>query len=51
MRKIASVFGSFRVNIVVKALADGPYSSFSLAIGFMMESGSHLEINLDLAIN
>ena len=48
MRKVASPFGSFRVNIVAKALGDGSDSSFSLAIGLVMVSGSHVEINFDI---
>ena len=45
---MASPLGSFGVNIVAKALADGPYCVFSLAIGLVMVSGSHVEINLDV---
>ena len=48
MWKVESPFGSFGVNIVAKALADGSYSAFSLAIGLVMVSGSHVEINLDV---
>ena len=48
MRKVASPFGSFGVNTVVKALADGSDASFSLAIGLVMVSGSHVEINFDV---
>ena len=51
MGKVASPRGTFGVNIVAKALADSHYSAFSLAIGLMMVSSSHVEINLDLAIN
>ena len=45
-RKVASPFGAFGVNIVAKALADSPYSAFSLAIGLVVVSGGHVEINL-----
>ena len=45
---MASLLGAFGVNIVAKALADGPYSAFSLAIGLVMVSGGHVEINLDV---
>ena len=48
MREVASPLGAFGVNIVAKALADGPYSAFSLAIGLVMVSGGHVEINLDV---
>ena len=48
MREVASPFGAFGVNIVAKALADGPDSAFSLAIGLVMVSCSHVEINLDV---
>ena len=48
MREVASPFGAFGVNIVAKALADGPDSAFSLAIGLVMVSGGHVEINLDV---
>ena len=48
MRKVASPFGSFGVNIVAKALPDSPDSAFCLAIGLVMVSGSHVEINLDV---
>ena len=45
---MASPFGSFDVNIVAKTLANCSDSVFSLAIGLMMVSGSHVEINLDV---
>ena len=48
MRKVASPFGSLEVNILAKALEDGPYSVFSLAIGLVMVSGGHVEINFDV---
>ena len=48
MREVASPFGAFGVNIVVKALVDGPYSAFCLAIGLVMLSGGYVEINLDV---
>ena len=48
MREVTSPLGAFGVNIVAKALADGPDSAFSLAIGLVMVSCSHVEINLDI---
>ena len=48
MKEVASPLGAFQVNIVAEALADGPYSAFSLAIGLVMVSGGHVEINLDI---
>ena len=46
MRKMASRFGSFGVNIVVKTLENSPDSASCLAIGLVMLRGSHVEINL-----
>ena len=40
-------FGSFGVNVIAKALADSSDSAFSLAIGLVVVSGSHVEITLD----
>ena len=48
MREMTSPLGTFGVNIVAKTLADGPDSAFSLAIGLVMLSGGHVEINLDV---
>ena len=48
MREVPSPFGAFGVNIVAKSLADGPYSAFSLAIGLVVVSGGHVEIDLDV---
>ena len=48
MREVASPLGAFGVNIVAEELADGPYFAFSLAIGLVMVSGGHVEINLDI---
>ena len=48
MRKVANPFGAFRTNIVVEALADGCDSALCLAIGLVIVSGSHVEINLDV---
>ena len=48
MREVASSFGAFGVNIVVKVLVDSPYSEFSLPIGLVMVSGGHIELNLDV---
>ena len=48
MREVASPLGAFGVNLVGKALAEGPYSAFSLAIGLVMVSGGHVEIDLDV---
>ena len=45
---MASAFFSFGVNIVAKGLAEGSDCSFTLAIGLVMVSGSHIEINLDV---
>ena len=48
MREVASPFGALGVNIVAKALADGPDSAFCLAIDLVVVSGGHVEINLDV---
>ena len=48
MREVANPFGAFGTDIVAEALADGSDSAFSLAIGLVMVSSSHVEINLDL---
>ena len=48
MRTVASLLGSFGVNIVAKALANGSDSALSLAIGLVLVSGSHVEINFDV---
>ena len=48
MRKVADPFGAFRADIVAEALADGSDSALCLAIGLVMVSGSHVEINLDV---
>ena len=48
MREVASPLGAFGVSIVAEALADCPYSAFSLAISLVMVSGGHVEINLDV---
>ena len=48
MREVKSPLGAFGVNIVGKGLADGPYSVFSLAIGPVVVSGGHVEINVDV---
>ena len=48
MREMANPFGAFRTNIVAEALADSSDSSFCLAIGLVMVSGSYVEINLDV---
>ena len=48
MKEVTSLLGAFGVNIVPKALVDGPYSAFSLAIGLVVVSGGHVEINLDV---
>ena len=48
MREVTSPLGAFGVDIVAKALADGPYSAFCLTIGLVMVSGGHVEINLDV---
>ena len=48
MREVRSPFGAFGVNIVAKALAYSPDSAFSLAIGLVIVSCTHIEINLDV---
>ena len=48
MREVANPFGAFRTDIVSEALADSSDSAFCLAIGLVMVSGSHVEINLDV---
>ena len=48
MREVASPLGASGVNIVAKALAEGPDSAFSLAIGQVMVSCGHAKINLDI---
>ena len=48
MREMTSPLDAFRVNIVAKALAGGPYSEFCLAIGLVMLSCSLVEIILDV---
>ena len=48
MEKMASPFGYFGVSIVAKALVNSSDSAFSLAIGHVMVSCSHVEINLDV---
>ena len=48
MREVTSPVGAFGVNIVAESLADGPDSAFCLAIGLVMVSGGHVEINLDV---
>ena len=45
---MACRFCSLGDNIFPKALADGSNPSFSLAIGLVMVSGSHVEINLNV---
>ena len=48
MREVTSPFSVFGVKIVANTLADGLYSAFSLAIGLVMVSCCHVEINLDI---
>ena len=48
MREVTSPLGALGVNIVAEALADGPDSAFSLAIGLVMVRGGHVEVNLDV---
>ena len=48
MWEVADPFGSFRVNIVAEALTNSSDSAFCLAIGLVMVSGSHVDINLDV---
>ena len=48
MREVTSLLGAFGVKIVAETLADGPDSAFCLAIGLVMVSGGHVEINFDV---
>ena len=48
MGKMADPFGTFRTDIVAETLADASDSALCLAIGLVMVSGSHVEINLDV---
>ena len=48
IREVADPLGAFRIDIVVEPLADGADSTVCLAIGLMIVSGSHNEINLDV---
>ena len=50
MREVTSPLGAIGVNIVAKALTDSPDSAFSLAIGLVIVSCSHVEINLDVGL-
>ena len=40
--------GSFGTDIVAETLADGSDSALCLAIGLVIVSGSHVEINIDV---
>ena len=48
MGKVASPLTIFRIGKVAEVLANSPYSAFSVAIGLVMVSGSHVKINLDV---
>ena len=48
MREVVNPLGSFGTDIVAEALADGSDSALCLAIGLVMVSSSHVEINLDV---
>ena len=48
MTEVASPLAAFGVNIVAKSLADSSYSVVSWAIGLVMVSSGHVEINLDV---
>ena len=48
MREVASPISAFGINQVVEPLANGSYSAFSLAIGLVMVSAGHVEVNLDV---
>jgi len=47
MGKVASSLGAFGVNAIGEALVYSSDSVFCLAIGLVMISGSHVEINFD----
>ena len=49
MSEVTSPLGTFGVNIVAETLADGPDSATSFAIGLVMVSRGHVEINLDIS--
>jgi len=49
MGKVASPLGAFGVNESAEALAYCSDSAFCLAIGLVMISGSHVEINFDIS--
>ena len=49
MRPVTNPFGAFRTDIVEEGLGDGSDSAFYLAIGLVIVSGSHVEINLDIS--
>ena len=48
MWRVVNAFGAFRTDRVVETLADGSDSAFCLAVGLVIVSGSHTEINLDI---
>ena len=48
MWEVVDPLGAFRADIVAEALADSSDSALCLAIGLVMVSGSHVEINLDV---
>jgi len=49
MGKIATPLGTFGINEIAEALAYCSDSEFCLAIGLVMISGSHVEINFDIS--
>jgi len=49
MGKVASPLGAFGINKIAEALGYCSDSAFCLAIGLVMISGSHVEINFDIS--
>jgi len=49
MGEVARPLGAFGVNEIAEALAYCSDSAFSLAIGLVMISSSHVEINFDIS--
>jgi len=49
MGKVACPLGAFGINQVAEALVYRSDSAFCLAIGLVMISGSHVEINFDIS--
>jgi len=49
MGKVASPLGAFGINEVAEALAYSSDSAFCLAIGLVMMSGRHVEVNFHIS--